>query len=179
MFGEKTGGEWGCGLQQSISGIFWSDDTKKNDARIWESNEPFNKQYPAGISTSNQRRKSIEKRKNILTPVTIKILMFNVESTSIFQQFFYSVSKKHWKIVVVRRSTLQFWLCPLGYQYEVYRVIKGKLIIDSDVTTTPIAFIIFTRYYLFSMFYWFKTIENLLWKIYIEGALKRRICNIV
>ncbi len=55
---------------------------------------------------------------------------------------------------------------------------KGNVIADYVITTTPIAFI-FTTYCLFSMFYRFmKTRENLLSKMYIEGALMSKSCNI-
>ena len=47
---------------------------------------------------------------------------------------------------------------------------KGKVIADSIITTTLIAFI-FTRYCLFSMFYWFMwSIQNLFGKMCIESA---------
>ncbi len=47
-----------------------------------------------------------------------------------------------------------------------------------QILTTPTAFI-FTRYCLFSTFYWFmSTIENLLRKMYIEGIPMSKFCNI-
>ncbi len=55
---------------------------------------------------------------------------------------------------------------------------KGKVFTDCVITTTPITFI-FTRYCLFSMVYRFmETVENLLSKMYIEGALMSKSRNI-
>ncbi len=55
---------------------------------------------------------------------------------------------------------------------------KGKVIADCVITTTPIA-LIFTRYCLFFMLYQFiSTVENLLSKMYIEGALMSKSRNI-
>ncbi len=55
---------------------------------------------------------------------------------------------------------------------------KGKVIADCVITTTSIAFK-FTAYCLFSMFDQFmSTIENLLSKMYIEGALISKSRNI-
>ena len=64
-------------------------------------------------------------------------------------------------------------------QYEEYRdPVKGKVITDSVITTSPIAFICI-RYCLFSMLYRFmKRIENLLRKMDIEGALMNKSSNI-
>ena len=56
---------------------------------------------------------------------------------------------------------------------------EGKIIADSVTTTIPIIFI-FTRYCLFSVLYRFmKTVEILLGKIYIEGALMRNLVMLV
>ncbi len=55
---------------------------------------------------------------------------------------------------------------------------KGKVITDCVINTTPVAFI-FTRYCLFLMFYRFmQTVENLLSKMYSEGALMSKSGNI-
>ncbi len=81
---------------------------------------------------------------------------------------------------------IQLFLCKL--QYELYQDPgKGNVITDSVITTVitdsvittiPIAFI-FTRYCLFFMFYWFlPTIEKLLGKMYVKGALISKSRNI-
>ncbi len=62
---------------------------------------------PAGIfdvdSTSNEHRKSVEKRKNISTRrKSVEILTFDVESTSIFQRF-EKMSKSVKKSTSIRR----------------------------------------------------------------------------